>query len=51
MKYVPINNILKKNMRHTLNVEEDNQRIVRTEEHTIYTENKHYEEMKTNPNK
>ena len=38
-------------MRHTLNVEEDNQRIVRTEEHTIYTENKHYEEMKTNPNK
>ena len=38
-------------MKHTLNIEEDNQRIARTEEYIIYIENKHYEETKINLNK
>ena len=38
-------------MKHTLNIEENNQKIARTEEYTIHIKNKHYEEMETNLNK
>ena len=38
-KYISLNIKKKQIMKHTLNIEEDNQRIVRTEEYTIYTEN------------
>lgn len=45
MKYVPIT--IEKIVKHILNNEENNQRIARIEECTIYTENKHYEEIET----